>query len=83
MCEAFTVMFYNIISIQFFFSSDQKLENVEIALSVAYAPSQDYGITPPHDIKTIKEDLTGIFFFKGLLKFICSASWDCHKIEEE
>lgn len=63
MCEAFTVMFYNIISIQFFFSSDQKLENVEITLSVAYSPSQGYSITPLHDIKTIKEDLTGVFFF--------------------
>lgn len=63
MCEAFTVMFYNIISIQFFFSSDQKLENVEITLSVAYSLSQGYSITPLHDIKTIKEDLTGVFFF--------------------
>lgn len=83
MCEAFTVMFYNIISIQFFFSSDQKLENVEITLSVAYSPSQGYSITPLHDIKPLKKTLLESSFFKGLLKFICSASCDCHKIEEE
>lgn len=40
---------------------------MEIALSVAYTLRRDYGITPFHDIKTIKEDLGGVFFYLSFI----------------